>query len=370
MPLAEMRGGCELCLSQLMQQRTASNVDWSVVFLQDGPMVQQFKAWGIDTHIIDAGRVRWLHRCAATIYRLSRLIRSLHVDVVLSWAGKAHLYGGLAAATTETPAMWFQHGIPDRSVQNRLATMVPAMRVLACSQFAASRQADIWPARQTRVVYPAVDLTRNDPKMLSAPSLQRKALGLPATGAIVGMVGRLQRWKGFHYFVDAMATILARHPDTTFVIVGGVHQLEASYGDELRARIALSGLAEKVVVAGFQSNVPEWMQAMDVVVHASENEPFGMVIIEAMALGKVVVAADQGGALEIITEGADGHLWSHGDVSSLATTVSAILDDPVHQLQIGQRARRRAEEFSLQRFAMQVVSEVTAVASAYSRHRV
>ena len=97
-----------------------------------------------------------------------------------------------------------------------------------------------------------------------------------------------------HVFIDAMAQVHQVRPEARAVIVGGPHETEPRYADELRARVLALGLDGVLSFAGFRSNAAEWMQAMDVFVHASDREPFGIVVIEAMALGKPVIAGDCG----------------------------------------------------------------------------
>ena len=74
-------------------------------------------------------------------------------------------------------------------------------------------------------------------------------------------------------------------------------------------------------MAGKQTNVPDWMMAMDIVIHASDREPFGIVIVEAMALGKPVIASIPGGPEEIVTDGEDGLLVRSGDAGALAAAM-------------------------------------------------
>ena len=95
----------------------------------------------------------------------------------------------------------------------------------------------------------------------------------------------MQRWKGIHVLIEAMPIILKAHPDAHCVVVGGRHALEPDYPEFVQAKIGDLGLEAQVTLVGLQHNVPEWMQAMDVIVHASDHEPFGIVVIEAMALG-------------------------------------------------------------------------------------
>jgi glycosyltransferase involved in cell wall biosynthesis len=100
------------------------------------------------------------------------------------------------------------------------------------------------------------------------------------------------------------------------------------------------------------------MQAMDVFVHASDSEPFGIVIIEAMALGKPVVAGDKAGPQEIIHEGEDGLFAPYGDATALAKAIRRYLDDPAFAARVGAAAQKRAQDFSTERYAQKVVDAV------------
>ena len=90
--------------------------------------------------------------------------------------------------------------------------------------------------------------------------------------------------------------------------------------------------------------------------HTSDREPFGIVVVEAMALGKPVVAGAEGGPCEIITPGVDGLLAPYEDAEALARQVLRYLDDPAFARRVGEAARRRARDFSPEAFAERVIS--------------
>ena len=227
MPLAEQRGGGELMLLHLMQQGRSLGVDWLIVFLQDGPMVTQVKQLGVETRVIHSGRLRSPLRFAATVAALTRIARDEQVTLVFAWMSYAQLYAGLAARRARVPAIWYQLGIPlDRGWLDKVATRIPAQGILACSQAGAEAQAKLRPARPMRVVYPGAELERFDPAALPSPADARRRLGLPENGPLIGIVGRLQRWKGMHVLAEAMPQVLARYPDAHVVVVGGDHAFE------------------------------------------------------------------------------------------------------------------------------------------------
>lgn len=359
MPLAEQRGGGELMLLHLMQQGRGAGVEWLVIFLEDGPMVAQVARLGVTTQVIPAGHLRQVHRFGWTILRIARLAWRERVQLLFGWMGKAQLYGGPAARLAGIPAAWYQLGIPlDKNVFDRMATRLPALGILACSQAGADAQARIAPKRPLRVVYPGGELERFEPERLPSPPEARRRLGLPPDGPLIGIVGRLQRWKGMHVLIEAMPLILRTHPAARCVVVGGDHAQEPEYPALLRERICALGLEDKVTLAGLQRNIPEWMQAMDVIVHASDHEPFGIVVIEAMALGKPVVAGDAAGPTEIITDGVNGLLSPYGDAPALAQAVLRYLNGPEFAQRTGSAARQRALEFSTKRYAQNFIATV------------
>ena len=362
MTLAEQRGGGELMLLHLMQQGQGAGVDWVVLFLEDGPMVAQVRELGVETRVIVSGRLRELPRYAATVFQIARLARREKVDLIFGWMNQGQIYGSPAARLAGVPAVWYQLGIPLVPGWNdRLATRLPAAGILACSQAGARAQEKIAPARPLRVVYPGVELERFDPAILPTPAEARRQRGLPLSGPLIGIVGRLQRWKGMHVLIAAMPEILAAHPNAHCVIVGGPHTPEPDYPAFLESQVRELGIETQVTLAGLQHDIPEWMQAMDVIVHASDHEPFGIVVIEAMALGKAVVAGNAAGPTEIITEGVDGVLTPYGDAPALACAVTRYLDEPGFAARLGAAARVRSEEFSTQRYAQSIIRETRAL---------
>ena len=224
MPLAEQRGGSEIMLRQLIEHSDPQTVQWLVIFLEPGPMVAQLQRLGAEVAVVDAGRLRQPHRHAAAVARIARLARRHRADVIVGWMVKSQLYAGPAAVLARLPAVWYQLGAPfEPSWLDRVATALPARGILAVSQYSADAQARIRPRRPLRVVRPGIELDRFDPAALPSPRAARARLGLPDDGPLVGIVGRLQHWKGIHVLVEAMPRILADHPRAHCVIVGGAH---------------------------------------------------------------------------------------------------------------------------------------------------
>ncbi|QLE41571.1 glycosyltransferase family 4 protein [Nostoc sp. C052] len=359
MPLAEQRGGGEMMLWDLVQQGRNAGVEWLVIFLENGPMVEQVKSLGIDARVVESGRLRQIHRFIGAVLRIAAIARRERADIIVNWMWITHISGGLAAMLAGLPAVWYQLEVPsDKTWLVRIATLIPARAIITLSQDGKQAQAEIWPHRPTPLVYPGVALDRFEPNALPTPEEARRKLGLPLHGPLIGIVGRLQRWKGMHVLVQAMPKILQKYPDAHCVVVGGKHDLEPDYEDFLKAEITALGLKDQVIMAGLQRNIPEWVQAMDVFVHASNKEPFGIVIIEAMALGKPVIAGDAGGPTEIITDGMNGLLTPYGDADKLAIAILRYLDEQEFAQSAGIAARQRALDFSTQNYAQNFISAI------------
>jgi glycosyltransferase involved in cell wall biosynthesis len=342
-------------------------VQYLVVFLEDGPLVAEVAALGVSTEVCVAGRLREPLRYARTVRFLTSLLRRERVDVVLSWAAKAHLYAGIAARRAGVPSSWYVHSLPDGHWMDRLVTAIPADLVLCCGRSAEVAQQAMRPRRPTRTAYIAVDLSEFDPARLPTAGDARAQLGLPPHGPLVTMVARLQRWKGVHVFVDAASRLASTHPDAQFVVVGGPHWEEPDYPEEVRSRATAAGLDGRLQFVGLQQNVPLWMQASDVLVHASFGEPTGTVIIEGMALGKPVVAARSAGPMEFVRDGENGRLAGEGDDHELATVIAELLDDSEQRARLSERARESVTMFSAERLSNDIADAMTELATTARR---
>ena len=176
----------------------------------------------------------------------------------------------------------------------------------------------------------------------------------------VGIVGRLQPWKGQEVFLQAAARLAEVREDIRFIVVGGaILGWEGSYPDDLRRLADDLGIADRVHFAGHQSTSHPWYDALDVVVHASFGEPFGLVLVEAMALGKPLVATGVGGPLEIVEDGTSGLLVPPGDPERLAEAVERILADPGLASTLSRGAAERAKAFTEERMAEEFADLLT-----------
>jgi glycosyltransferase involved in cell wall biosynthesis len=196
--------------------------------------------------------------------------------------------------------------------------------------------------RKCVVVHNGIDLQRFSPSI--AADGVRAELGLEENTPLVGTVSRLgEERKGVHVFIDAIAAVAQTHPRARFLVVGDGH-LKA----KLEQQAQELGIAEKVIFTGERKDVARLLAAMDVFVIPSLYEACQYSLLEAMAMGKPVVATPAGVAPDVVFDHQTGLLVPLADSAAMASAVRALLDEPMAADGMGQRARElMATQFSV-----------------------
>jgi len=208
-------------------------------------------------------------------------------------------------------------------------------------------------------VYNAIDLKRF---CVNGPRLDLdKLAGMPQLGeggVRVGLPATMARWKGHETFLRALSLVPESFPIRGYVIGGPLYHTRGSQYtlEELRAMAAQLGVTGRVGFTGFVTDPAAAMRALEVVVHAStEPEPFGLVIAEAMACGRAVVASADGGAAEIVSDGVDALTHAPGDFQTLARLITKLALDPELRLRLGRAAAASAaSRFTRERLAAEM----------------
>jgi glycosyltransferase involved in cell wall biosynthesis len=323
-------------LQTALRGAAAAGHELEPVFLEGGPWAGELAREGFRVQVIEAGRVRQAHRMLATIVRLAGVMRARQPDLILNWLPKMHLYGAPAAALVGMGdrLVWWQHGMPRTEWVDRCATKLPVIAVGCSSGASARAQAQLRPARPTFVVAPG---TRVPDGHANGSPLQ-----LPREVPAVGLVGRLQPWKGQDRLLQAQALLRARGHEIHTVIVGGdAHELSPEYASSLPAQVARLGLDDAVTMTGQVPDAGPYIDQLDVLVNASDGEPFGIVLLEAMARGIPVVAVDSGAPAEFIEDGRTGVLARSGEPDALADAIEPLLSSPDLRRRIGEAGRER-----------------------------
>ena len=224
-----------------------------------------------------------------------------------------------------------------------------AAMILANSRYTAARFADGAPLANVRTVYNPVDLARFDPDRI-ARATARANLGLGEDdGPVLGVIAQLTPWKGQDDAIRILARVRATRPGARLLLVGEAKFTSAAtrydnvaYERTLNDLARELGVADAVASLGERADVPEILRALDVLLVPSWEEPFGRVVIEAMAMGTPVVATNVGGPAEIITSGEDGFVLPPRQPDRWAETVARLTALPVRTAELASRAQRRA----------------------------
>jgi glycosyltransferase involved in cell wall biosynthesis len=291
----------------------------------------------------------------AGVRQLVRLIRRRNIALVHTNTNTI-LASPLAARLTAVPHVWSIHElmVEPATVRSALHYMIPrfSTRVVTVSQ--AVREHMLKDAAKFADRFTFVRGAIDVEPFLNAKGRARVRAewGVRDDEVLIGMAGRVTRWKGQSVFVQAAKLIAERHPEAKFAAVGGVFDTEKFYMDRFRKEVHAAGLESKLTINDFRADMPDVFAAFDIFVLPSIlPEPFGLVVIEAMASGKPVVATAPGGPSETVVDGETGFLVPPSDASAIAKALEVLLADPQKRISMGEAGRRRAREvFSLPRY--------------------
>lgn len=308
----------------------AENNHRSIVISAGGRMVEQLKAEG-------SRHINWKVGSKSPLVikyflPLRNLLKKEKVDVLHlrsrmpAWVGYM-VWKSLPEKHRPVLVTTF-HGF--YSVNSYSAIMTKGMGIIAISRSIEEHIKKAYGVeKDIELIFRGVDKEKFDPSKVDPGSVQayRHAWQVNAEWPVIMLPGRLTRLKGQDIFIQALALLKER--DFQALIVGDFED-NPGFTAELKQLISAMGLTEKVRLAGHCDNMPAALMLADIVVSASSNEPeaFGRTTIEAMAMGKPVVATAHGGSLETVIPGKTGWLVQPGVVEDLASALDDALSSP------------------------------------------
>lgn len=345
-------GGMNDVVASLLERRPPG-VEAHWLFLEDGPVAGTA---GVPHAVVPAGRARELWKVPSVIGAVRRAIRAADADLVFAHVTKAHLYAAVAARLERVPELWWQHErIGQKPLMHGIAGRLRAGAVICSADHTAAEQ---------RARFPRTPVVRIH------PGARHEGLGPPRThrevdAVVLGVVGRLQRWKRVELALRALPAIRARLPGAVLRVVGDAAAgLDEEYPEELLALARDLGCADGVEFVGHVDDGPAAIADLDVLVHCAELEPFGLVVVEAMLRGIPVVAPREGGPLETVRDGVDGILVDPQDTDALAAAVVRLADDPDLRTAMGAAGRERAlSDFTAEAMARRAWAVALSVAA-------
>jgi glycosyltransferase involved in cell wall biosynthesis len=354
-------GGSDVSLLRIVEELDKSRFRPVAMLPADGPLVEKLREQGCEVCIVEEmlkltsrrGVTYLLRYCWNYPRAIRALLRALRRHgVSLIHTNTLHnLYGFMAAALAGKPHVWHVREIV---VQSRVIRRVELFlarhgsdRVVATSDavaqmFQAKRRAR---PRHLIKIANGIDLDLFHPA--NDGSGIRAELGIASQAPVVGLVARLDHWKGIDTILDAAAICRQTRPDARFLIVGGAIDGQEKYAEELRQQAKSLGISDVVHFTLWRyrpDDMPRVHAAVNLLVLASSwPEPFGLVLLEAMATGKPVVATNHGGPREICVDGETGLLVPPRDPAAMAEAMLALLNDPIRSQRMGDAGRHRVE---------------------------
>lgn len=314
----ELGGGETSFLNYLRAlRRRVPDVHPIVALPHEGTVAQRIAELGVQTHILPWPlRFRWGAFpvfSPLSVARLVRLINRCRVHLVHANNVFGLCYGGLAASVRGRPLVWTCHTRQDLDrIPKRWAARLLADHVLCVSE-AVRQEAE---HRLGRDGHLSTDYLGIEPfGGGDRPTLRRqirREFGLSDDCPLVGVVGRFQPVKGQHYLLEALPAVRKRLPNTVVWLIGDAifGEQEQQYKIRLERMVEQHGLGQHVRFMGFRTDARRLMRALDALVISSEEESFGMAVIEAMEAGIPLVAPDIGGPREIIDVPRTGLLFT------------------------------------------------------------
>lgn len=210
------------------------------------------------------------------------------------------------------------------------------------------------PTDRSTLIYDGLDFSRLQPG--SDGKGFRTAYGIAQDAFAVGLPGVLIGWKGQQLFLEAALQLAGELPDLCFVIIGGTPDECRPFERSLREFVARHGLGSRVVFTGHVSDMSRAYSGLDAVVSASTApEPLGMVVVEAMAMRRPVIAPAHGGALEVIDDEQTGLLFMPNDAGALADRIRRLrLDRGLRERLAASGREQVIETFSIDKRAREV----------------
>jgi glycosyltransferase involved in cell wall biosynthesis len=376
-------GGAELMLLTLLERIDRSRVAPILITPGEGLLTEGARELGVETAIVPVspalldvarggagsrlGAVSAMAALPVAAVRLARAISRVRADVVVTNSAKAHVYGSLAGRLARRPVVWRIHDTmdsPDFSGSTRrllltIGRRIPALVLTVSDSTARPLIAGGIPRERVTTLYNGIDLTA---LRAGAGETPPGSDGL----ARVGSIGRLTPLKGHAVVIDAAALLVERGVQARFIIAGAQAREAPTHLADLRARAERLGIADRVELISPFDDLAALLSGLDVVVHASVlPDSLPTTVIEAMALGKPVVATALGGVPELIRDTETGFLIPPDDAGRMADAVAEALAAPERRAAVGEAAYVEATaRFDVNVFVDAFAGHVEHVASA------
>jgi len=369
-------GGAERCLLDLLAELDG-DVE-PLVACPPGPLLDEVSALGIARRRIigtagslrlhPLGTPRALAELGATAAAVRLLASRRRIDLIHANSLRSALVACAARVAGGPPVAAFVHDVlpAGRAAEASARTVCSqASLLLANSAYAAKSFGIRDDDRRRSIVYNPIDLEAFDPAR-HPRARARRELGLDADDLVLAIVAQITPWKGQRDAIEILDALRAVRPDARLIVAGETKFVSRAtrydnraYLSELHRLTDQRGLNDRVRWLGERSDVPAILAGADIVLAPSWQEPFGRIVVEAMAMGCLVAATAVGGPAEVVTDGVDGLLLAPREPGAWARVLAELLDKPGAIDAMRARAPLAARRFDRASFARNVQAGYT-----------
>jgi D-inositol-3-phosphate glycosyltransferase len=336
-------GGLELSTIRIALSMVKKGVSTVVIVPKSSPLEQRSHDANLQVITISP---RWKYGDLSAALHLARVLKEQQIELVLLMQSSDIHLAAVASMRTPHVKLVFYQQMDSRYnkrdfihswLYSKLSLWISLTQGMKENVLSYTRM----PREKVKVVPLGINLEQFDPSHYNKNE-SRTFFGLPLDGHTIGVLGRLDKLKGQHILLHAVPDVVKQHPNVLFLIAGDETAGEYGYKEYLMKLCRQLAIEPFVKFLPFTEDVPQLMAALDVFVLPSFSETFGLVVVEAMAMERPIIATNAGGVPEIITDGKTGLLIKPHDATEVARAIHRVLSDSALRLSLGHFAREEA----------------------------
>lgn len=349
--------GSDRSLLNLLKNLDRKEFNISVILPCNGPLVEEVKNLKDVNIIIQElailrrknlnvkGIITYLKELFKSINFLKQIIKQKNIDIV--YTNTSVIFpGGIAAKLLKKKSVWHIREIISNKLERKVVSLIVNIfsdTIIANSK--ATGEAITKKEDKVRVVYNAIESKPETTKSIKLDD-----------NIVVGMAGRINRWKGQKLFIDMAKDILEHAKNVHFKIAGDVYKGEDYILEDLKLYVKNKGVEENIEFLGQVNNMDNFYDGIDIFILPSiQPEPFGLVVIEAMEKELPVVATNHGGPTEIIDDEVNGYLVDYIESTEMSKRVLELINDEELRKKVGKKAKeKRNKIFNIEKYVKDI----------------
>jgi Glycosyltransferase len=351
--------GSDRSLLNLIKNLDKSNFNIAVVLPEDGPLLHELKRIdNVDVIIKEIavlrrknlsikGFIQYARDFLKSLIFLKNIIKRKKIDIV--YTNTAVVFsGGIIAKLLGKKSIWhIREIISNRYERKVISIIVNMFSDIIIANSKATKNAISNNEKKVKVIYNAIES-----KQIKLPDREKNI----KDEIIIGMAGRINRWKGQKLFVDMAERVIKENFNVKFLIAGDVYRGESHILEDLKGYIDSKNLREKIILLGQVNDMNSFYNSLDIFILPSiQPEPFGLVVIEAMDRGIPVIATNHGGPVEIIDNGKNGYLVDYKDSLEMCQRVVQLINNEELRYEIGEKGKeKRNKVFNIENYVQNI----------------